>query len=462
MPKEPTAEPLAASKEQERWVLGAALCGDVSGVEVVNALRDEDFAYPHHKALLAALRAVVSEGGTLDATSLIFCTQELGTFDAVGGYSGIQALDLPTGRSWRYHLAHLREYSQRRALSSLGNEIKVGATDPRRDMEEWPREIESRIVEIEQEHREHQDAGGMEMQLRAWGERQEELRAGKRLAGYPTGIKALDGLLAGHGLARGRLYVVAGRPGMGKSTLALNLALNLAAARTPVYLFSAEDDSETIINRWMARVIPQDSLVVQAGLQSKEHLLASARIQGLINELPICCDTRPRLTLSRIATAAKAYMHQIGIGGVLIVDYINLYDYHRLNDNTAAALGAFAQGLRDLAKETGCSVVALSQLNRAVEQRPNHKPQLSDLRDSGAIEQIADTIIFLYADSYYKGDDERAAPIVSVDAIVEKQKVGCVGTAKLRHDKPHCYIGDGAIVQDCIRKLLGMEWRPAE
>jgi replicative DNA helicase len=332
----------------------------------------------------------------------------------------------------RHYAQIVRERSILRQLASAAGEIAESAFRPLgRSASAVLDEAETKVMHIaEQGSRGQQQYAVLGTLLAGVVERIEELYNRdnpSEVTGMETGFADLDKMTAG--LQAGDLVIVAGRPSMGKSALAVNIGEHIALQmKLPVLIFSMEMGSHQLAMRMIASVGRLNSQNLRTGrLQADDWNKLSAAL-GRLNEAPILIDETPALTAMEVRSRARRVAKQYGNLGLIVVDYLQLMQAQGQGENRATEISEISRGLKALAKELKVPVMALSQLNRSLEQRPNKRPVMSDLRESGAIEQDADVILFIYRDEVYDVDSKDKG---IAEIIIGKQRNGPIGTVRL-------------------------------
>jgi replicative DNA helicase len=438
MPDDPQLDALKLpphSLEAEQSVLGGLLLDNEAESRIGDVVSDADFYSDAHRVIWQHAMRLIGEGKPADAVTvaeLLASTQKL---DYVGGLAYIGALvqGVPTTANIRHYAQIVRERSILRQLAATAGEIADAAYNPLgRSARAVLDEAETKVMHIaEQGQRGQKQYALLGDLLSGVVERIEELfnrDDPSEVTGIETGFADLDKMTAG--LQPGDMVVVAGRPSMGKTALAVNIGEHVALnKKLPVVIFSMEMGANQLALRLIGSVGRLQAQNLRTGrLQADDWNTLSAAL-GRLNEAPILIDETPALTAmevrSRARRIAKLYQGKLGL---IIVDYIQLMQATAVGENRATEISEISRSLKALAKELKVPVMALSQLNRGLEQRPNKRPVMSDLRESGAIEQDADVILFIYRDEVYNPDtqDKGVAEI-----IVGKQRNGPIGTVRL-------------------------------
>jgi replicative DNA helicase len=422
------------SLEAEQSVLGALLLDNEVEGRIGDILTEGDFYSDAHRIIFQLAIRLMAEGKPADAVTvaeLLASTQKL---DYVGGLAYIGALvqNVPTTANVRHYAQIVRERSVLRQLAAAAGEIAESAYRPLgRSASAVLDEAETKVMHIaEQGSRGQQQYAVLGTLLAGVVERIEELYNRdnpSEVTGIETGFKDLDEKTAG--LQAGDLVIVAGRPSMGKSALAVNIGEHVALQlKLPVLIFSMEMGAHQLALRMIASVGRLQSQNLRTGrLQADDWNKLSAAL-GRLNEAPILIDETPALTAMEVRSRTRRVAKQYGKLGLVIVDYLQLMQAQGQGENRATEISEISRGLKALAKELKVPVMALSQLNRSLEQRPNKRPVMSDLRESGAIEQDADVIIFIYRDEMY---DPESKDKGTAEIIIGKQRNGPTGTVRL-------------------------------
>ena len=422
------------SLEAEQSVLGGLMLDNDAADKIGDVISAEDFYSDAHRIVYRQIVQLIADGKPADvvtASEALASTQKL---DYVGGlaYLGALAQNVPTAANIRHYANIVRERSILRQLAATATEIAEMAFNPLgRNAKMVLDEAEAKILHIaEQGSRGAQNFQIIGKLLANVVERIETLYNRddpSDVTGVPTGFADLDRMTSG--FQPGDLVVVAGRPSMGKTALALNIGESVALnTGMPVAVFSMEMGASQLAMRLIGSVGRLDQHKLRTGrLQPDDWDKLSAAL-GRLNEAPILIDETPALNAIEVRSRARRLMKQYGKLGLVIVDYLQLMQASTQGENRATEISEISRAMKSLAKELQVPVVALSQLNRSLEQRPNKRPVMSDLRESGAIEQDADVILFIYRDEVYNAEtqDKGVAEI-----IISKQRNGPIGTVFL-------------------------------
>jgi len=420
------------SVEAEQSVLGGLLLDNSTWDSVADRLRSEDFYRRDHQLIFAGIAELSARSEPSDAVTLAEYLASKGQADDTGGLAYLAGLarDTPTAANIRAYADIVRERSVLRQLIRVSGEVAASAYDSEgRTAAELVDEAERRVFEIAEQGR-RTGSGFVPIRdvLGATIDRLDMLHQNQgQLTGVSTGYNDLDRMTAG--LQPGDLIIVAGRPSMGKTTLALNIAENAAiSSNTPVAVFSMEMSREQLTMRMISSLGRVDQSHLRTGNFGDEDW---ARINSAIAQMksaPIYIDDSGALTPTEVRARARRLKRERGGLGLIVVDYLQLMQVPGTKENRATEISEISRSLKALAKELQAPVIALSQLNRSVEQRTDKKPVMSDLRESGAIEQDADVIIMIYREEVYEPETPRKG---IADIIITKQRNGPTGEVHL-------------------------------
>ncbi len=405
--------------EAEQSVLGALLLDKDAIISVAEFLRPEDFYRDEqHGEIYKAILSLFERREPID---LITVTQELKKskgYDKVGGSAYLTSLVnvVPTAANIEHYARIVKNHHTKRQLITNASRIAEMSYDEAMDVKELLDKAESTIFAISQEQT-HQDFTPLKDALADSFDRLDELHknAGS-LRGVPTGFKDLDNKLAG--MQDSNLLILASRPGQGKTALALNIAQHVAVnANMPVGIFSLEMSKEELVDRLLVSRADVDAWKLKTGHLSGDDFSRLSEAMGVLAEAPIFIDDTPGASIMEMRTKARRLQAEKGLK-FLIVDYLQLVHGRNL-ENRVQEVSEISQNLKNLARELKIPVLAISQLSRAVEARGTRKPQLADLRESGAIEQDADVVMFIYREDLEKPE--------LVKLAIEKHRNGSTG-----------------------------------
>ncbi len=418
------------SVEMEQSILGAILQNNDAIVRLADTLQEEDFYHDAHRWLFCAMLDLFQENVPIDVLTVNEWLKKKDRLDAIGGPAYLAELVemVPTAAHVDYHARVVREKSILRALIRTATTIVTDSYEADEDVAALLDRAERSILEISQGKA---TSGFIDLQsvLKDSFRQLETLSARKDpITGLPTGFSDLDSKTAG--LQSSDLIIIAGRPSMGKTTLALNVAAH-AGMRTgkPIAIFSLEMSKEQMALRMLCAEARVDSAKLRTGfLAGSDWSLLTTAAGDLSGQASIYIDDTPMQTALDIRAKARRLRSEQGDLGLVIIDYLQLMQGRSRAENRQQEISDITRALKALARELRVPVIALSQLSRAVEQRRPPKPQLSDLRESGAIEQDADVVALLYRDEVYNEDsDERGVAEVNI----AKHRNGPTGTLRL-------------------------------
>ncbi len=421
------------SVEAESSVLGGLLLDNQAWDRVGDLLVDRDFYRYEHRVVYGAISTLVNASKPADVITVFEQLQSLGKAEEVGGLAYLNSLAqyVPSASNIRRYAEIVRERSILRKLVSASDEIATNAFNPQgKPVAKILDEAEQKIFNIGEEgSRMKQGFQGMDTLVVELLDRVQEMADNPMdITGVPTGFYDLDRMTSG--FQAGDMVVLAARPSMGKTALAINIAEHVALNEgLPVAVFSMEMGASQLAVRIVGSIGRIDQTHLRTGkLTDEEWPRLTEAIEKLRN-VSLHIDETPGLTTSELRANARRLARQCGKLGLIVVDYLQLMSGSSADgENRATELGEISRGLKMLAKELQCPVIALSQLNRSVETRTDKRPMMSDLRESGAIEQDADVIMFIYRDDYYNKDSKE--PGVT-EIIIGKQRNGPTGTVKL-------------------------------
>ena len=429
------------SIEAESSVLGGLLLDNGAWDRVGDLLASGDFYRHEHQLIYGAIGALVNVSKPADVVTVFEHLQNQGKADAVGGllYLNSLAQYVPSAANVRRYAEIVRERAILRKLVAASDEIATKAFNTQgQPVSSILDEAEQKIFQIgEQGSRMNngfQDMGSLVVALL---DRVEEMsRNPNDITGVPTGFVDLDRQTSG--LQAGDLIILAARPSMGKTALAINIAEHVALhEELPVAVFSMEMGAAQLAVRMVGSIGRIDQTRLRTGRLTEEEWPRLTEAIERLRNVSLHIDETPGLTVSELRANARRLARQCGKLGLIVVDYLQLMSVSSgmSDENRATAVGEISRGLKMLAKELQCPVIALSQLSRGVESRTDKRPMMSDLRESGAIEQDADVIMFIYRDEYYTKEACKEPGVAEV--IISKQRNGPTGTTKLAFVAKH-------------------------
>ena len=419
------------SVEAEQAVLGGLMIDASAWDAVADIIRAGDFYRRDHQLIFEAISKLVEAQNPCDAVTVSEALSSQGIVDEVGGLAYLARLtrDTPSASNVRAYAAIVRDHALLRQLVTAGGEIASSALDTRgRAPGELVEEAERRVFEIAE--RGTRSRGGFQSVkdvLPATIDRIDMLHQNPgAFTGVPTGYAELDRMTAG--LQPGDLIVIAGRPSMGKTALAVNIAENAAIERKVASaIFSMEMSAEQVTLRMISSLGRVSQSQLRTGNLSAEDWPRITSATEVLSQAQIYIDETPALTPTEVRARARRLKREKGLG-LIVVDYLQLMSVAGTKENRATEISEISRSLKALAKELHVPVIALSQLNRAVEQRVEKKPVMSDLRESGAIEQDADVILLIYREEVYEPNTTRKG---IADIIIAKQRNGPTGEVHL-------------------------------
>ncbi len=424
------------SVEAEQSVLGGMLLDSTAWDKVADLIGEQDFYRNEHRLIYRHIERLSDQARPVDVITVAEALESNNELEKAGGlaYLGSLAQNVPSSANIRRYAEIVRERAIMRKLAEVGSDIATSAYNPAgRDADQLLDEAESKVFEIA-EAGERGRAGFVPMPplLTQVVERIETLYGRddqSEVTGIATGFADLDSMTSG--LQAGDLVIVAGRPSMGKTAFSINIAENVALdSNKPVAIFSMEMGGTQLAMRMIGSVGRLNQHNLRTGRLQDEDWSRMTHALGRLNEAPIFIDETAGLNSLELRSRARRLHRQNGGLGLIVVDYLQLMTgtSSKASENRATEISEISRSLKALAKELHVPVIALSQLNRGLEQRPNKRPVMSDLRESGAIEQDADLILFIYRDEVYNPDtpDKGKAEI-----IIGKQRNGPIGKVEL-------------------------------
>ncbi len=424
------------SVEAEQSVLGGILLDTTAWDKITDILQERDFYRYEHRLIFHHIALLTDHAKPVDVITVAESLASNAELDKAGGlsYLGSLAQNVPSAANIRRYAEIVRERAVMRKLAEVGTEIATSAYNPGgRDAGQLLDEAESRIFEIaEAGERGRQGFMSMPPLLTQVVERIETLYSrdnASDVTGIATGFTDLDSMTSG--LQPGDLVIVAGRPSMGKTAFSVNIAEHVALElNKPVAIFSMEMGGTQLAMRMIGSVGRLNQHTLRTGKLEDDDWSRMTHALGRLNEAPIFIDESAALNSLELRSRARRLHRQNDGLGLIVIDYIQLMSSasSKGGENRATEISEISRSLKALAKELKVPVVALSQLNRSLEQRPNKRPIMSDLRESGAIEQDADLIIFIYRDEVYNPDSPDKG---KAEIIIAKQRNGPIGKIEL-------------------------------
>ena len=419
------------SVEAEQSVLGGLLLSADGWDAVAETVVASDFYRPGHRLIFRQIAQLAETSEPVDVITVADKLEASGELEAAGGLSYLAELaqNTPSASNIRAYAEVVSERASLRKLIEAAQEIAESGFNPEgRTSDDLINEAERRIMQIAEEGPKAGGPQGVSPLLESAVERIDELfKSGGKITGLTTGFLELDNMTSG--LQPSDLVVVAGRPSMGKTSFAMNLVENaLLAQDKPILVFSMEMPADSLVIRMLSSIGRIDQTRIRTGdLQQEDWPKLSTAVNKL-KDVPLFIDDTPALTPTEVRSRARRVYREHNGLAMIMVDYMQLMRVAGASEGRTAEISEISRSLKAIAKEFNVPMVALSQLNRALEQRPNKRPVNSDLRESGAIEQDADVIMFIYRDEVYHEDsnDKGIAEI-----IIGKQRNGPIGTCRL-------------------------------
>lgn len=414
--------------EAEQTVLASAMIDHVAVEKIVNLLSYDDFYYEANKEIYDSIKQIHLQNIPVDAVTVFEELKKRGKIDYVGGFEYLATLteNIITSKNVEAYCNIIREKSTLRKLISASHEILEKGYKENDDVQRIIELAESRIFAISQNRSINSFAEIKEVLMTVFNQLEERAKSGSNITGLTTGYTDLDRMTSG--LQRSDLILLAARPSMGKTALALNIAMNAVKSGASVALFSLEMSKEQYVQRIISMESMVDSSKLRTGSLDDDDWTRLINTMSLISNYDVYIDDTPSVSLFEMMSKCRRLKIEKGLD-LIVVDYLQLMSDGGRPDSRQQEISNISRGLKALARELDCPVMALSQLSRAPEQRNDHRPVMSDLRESGAIEQDADVVMMLYRDEYYYKEESERKGIT--DVIITKQRNGPVGTVEL-------------------------------
>ena len=415
--------------EAEQAVLGSMLTDKDAVISAIEKLKVDSFYRDDNKIIYESILNLYNRAEPIDIITVKDELASLGKFEQVGGLEYLAGLPdkVPTTANVEKYIKIVEEKAVLRNLIKTANEIIELGYDPTEEVDHIMDSAEKKIFDIMQDKSQKGYTPIKDVLVDSFTQLEELYNRKQHITGVPTGFTELDYKTAG--LHPSDLVLIAARPAMGKSAFALNIAANAALkANVPVVVFSLEMSKEQMVNRILCSEAMVDSNKVRTGKLDEEDWEKLAGSIGPLSEAEIYIDDTPGISVMEIRAKCRKLKLEKNIG-LVVIDYLQLVQgTNKRGGSREQEISEISRSLKMLAKEIGVPVIALSQLSRAVEQRPDHRPMLSDLRESGAIEQDADIVMFLYRDDYYNKESEKKD---IAEVIIAKHRGGSTGTVEL-------------------------------
>jgi len=421
------------SLEAEQALLGALLLEPRAFLSVAAFLTNEDFFLKRHEYIWDALHRLQERAEPMDYVTISRQLQDMGVLQEIGGQAYLTSLvnSTPSAVHAEVYGRLVERASIRRRMLAATDEIRKLAMDEEMPIDRVIADAEQALFTVSDSQIKREFVPIWDAVSEYYDEMEQMLAAGEGLVGLPTGFKALDGLLGG--FQKSDLIVFAGRPGMGKTSWLLTVALNTARRGARVALFTMEMGVEQMVQRFISMETGIRIQQLRTGdISPREHTRLTEAI-GRIANLPIFIDDTPAITPIEMRTKCRRLQHEYGLD-LIMVDYMQLMSAGKAYENNRVQeISYISRSLKELARELNVTMLSAAQLSRAVEQRQDKRPQLSDLRESGSIEQDADAVMFLYRDEVYNPETTEFPN--QADVLLSKHRHGPTGTIQLYFEK---------------------------
>lgn len=412
----------------ELAVLGAMFLDREAASLALEMLTGEDFYRPDHRQVFEAAEELYHSGVPIDMITVKNKLEEKQVFEQIGGLPFLANISTSVGSSanMRHYAAIVEEKSVLRRLIRTANNISQMSYEGKTDVNAIMDTAEKGIFDIMQNRHSDQFHHIRDIAVDSIEKIEDIYRSKGKLTGVPTGFVDFDQKTAG--LQKSDLILLAARPSMGKTAFALNIIQNAAIrSNVPTAVFSLEMSREQLVNRMLCSEAMLDAQRLRTGELTDSDWADLIQAMGPLSQAPIYIDDTPGVTPMEVRSKCRRLKVEKGLG-LIVIDYLQLMSGNSRNDSRQQEISEISRALKAIAREMEAPVIALSQLSRACEQRADHRPMLSDLRESGAIEQDADVVAFLYRDEYYFPDTEKKN---QAELIIAKQRNGPTGTVDL-------------------------------
>jgi replicative DNA helicase len=426
--------------DAEMSVLSAMLLSPTAIAAVSEHLKSSDFYRPTHGVIFDVARTLYEGGEPVDAITVAAKLEELGKLDLVGGRAKIHEIAAwasATGNVGHYALI-VRDHSLIRRLSDAGREITRLAVDRGDETSHLISRAEQLLFEVSQAGSPGELRSLQEALVETFERVSHLYEQGASVTGVSSGFSELDAVTAG--FQPGNLIILAARPSMGKSALGISIAANVVRSGTPCAFFTLEMSKQEVTQRLICLEGKIDSHKIRTGKLAEEDWSRLSKACASLEQVPLFLDDTPGLTLFELRSRAQTLKRRQPELGLIVVDYLQLMAMGGSVESRLQEVSSLSRGLKALAKDLDVPIVALSQLSRAVEQRTDKRPVLSDLRESGSIEQDADLVMFIYRDEYYNGEESEQQGLAEVH--VAKHRNGPTETIKLNFVKRYAKFSD--------------------
>lgn len=414
--------------QAEQAVLGAMFVDKDAVLTVIEILKPEDFYRTEHSEIYSAILDLYNQSKAIDLLTVKEQLRLRGKYDVINGFEYLASLTNPmfSVSNVEYYAKIVEEKSVLRQLIKASNDISHNSYEANEEASTILEDAEKSIFNIAQKKTDKSYALVKDILIDTFDNLEKLASQTEETLGIPSGFKELDSKTLG--FAPGQLVVVAARPAMGKSAFALNILTNAALrANKAVVYFSLEMSKEELLNRILASEAMVDSVKIRSGKLEDEDWISLTNVSGTLSESKIILDDSAGYSPIELRARCRKLKMEYDIG-LIVIDYLQLMDANKTSASRQQDISEISRSLKVLAREIGVPIIALSQLSRAPEQRPDHRPMLSDLRESGSIEQDADMVMFLYRDDYYNPDTEKKN---IAEVILAKNRAGSTGTVEL-------------------------------
>ena len=414
--------------EAEQAILGSMLTDKDAVISAIEVLKEDAFYREDNKAIYAAILSLYAKSEPIDIITVKAELVENGNFERIGGLEYLAELPerVPTTSNVDRYIKIVEEKAMLRSLISTANELVSLGYNETEEVDSIMDLAEKKVFDLAQKKNTKGYTPIKDVLVESFAKLEELYNQKGKISGKTTGFTDLD--LRTSGLHNSDLIIVAARPAMGKSAFAINIATNLALSGTPVAIFNLEMSKEQVGNRILCSEAMVDSNKIRTGQVEDEDWMKLASTLGRLSEAPIYIDDTAGISIMEIRAKCRKLKLEKDIG-LVVIDYLQLIQGSgKRNASREQEISEISRSLKILAKELDIPVIALSQLSRGVEKRDDKRPMLSDLRESGAIEQDADIVMFLYRDDYYNDDSEKKNV---AEVILAKHRGGATGTVDL-------------------------------
>jgi len=413
------------SLEAEQSVLGAILIDPTCMDQLAGILTADDFQLEEHAELFRTMQGMYLRSRTIDVVTLLDELVKNGVYDEAGGKDYIRLISeiVPSAANVRDYAEIVRDKSILRALIHVCEEVSEAAYSEQDDVPHMVEMAEQKIFAVAEGHENKNFVHIRDALVQVYDRLHMLAENKEEVLGMPTGFSGLDKVLVG--LGKSDLVLVGARPGMGKTSFTMNLATHAAlSTKKAVAVFSLEMSAEQLVSRILSSEALIDSYHLRSGQLTDEDWTKLAHASSKLSDCQILIDDTTGITV----TGMKAKLRRVENLGMVVIDYLQLMQSDRRIDNRVQEVAEISRALKILAKELQVPVICCAQLSRGPESRTDKRPMLSDLRDSGAIEQDADIVLFLYREEYYKNENE---PQNTAEVIVAKNRHGSTGNVKM-------------------------------